>query len=52
MSENQFTKIGSSKKIVGQKESGKNFSQKMEKVGLVDEKILGQKIGVKNSSWK
>ncbi len=45
-------KIGSFKKIFGQKVSMKNFSRKMEKIGLFCEKILNQKIGLKNSSWK
>ncbi len=30
----------------------KNFSQKIDEMELVGEKILGQKIRVKNSSWK
>ncbi len=40
------------KKNIGQKVSVKIFNQKIEKIGLVGEKILGHKIGVKNSRRK
>ncbi len=43
-------KIGSSKKILGQKVGVKNFFRKMRKIGLVREKILDQQIEVRNSS--
>ncbi len=51
-SENQCKKIENSKKKLGQKIRMKNFSRKMEKIGLIHKKILGQSIGVKNSNWK
>ncbi len=50
--ENHCKKIGRSKKTLGQKVSMKNFSRKSEKIGLVGEKILYQKIRKKNVSWK
>ncbi len=50
--DNQCKKIGSSKKILGEKVSVKNSSRQIEKIWLLGEEISGQKIGLKNLSWK
>ncbi len=44
--------MGTNKKFFGWKISPNNFSPKMEKTGIVSEKILGWEIGMKNSSRK
>ncbi len=44
--------MGTDKEFLGQKTGPKNFSWKLEKIGIVGGIILGWKIGMKNSTWK